>query len=41
MNMKSVLLTAAMAAVSASSFADVSQPERHGQAACELKEHLK
>jgi len=31
MNMKSVLLTAAMAAVSANSFADASQPERHVQ----------
>lgn len=31
MNIKSVLLTAAMAAVSANSFADASQPERHVQ----------
>jgi hypothetical protein len=31
MNIKSVLLTAAMAAVSANSFADASQPDRHVQ----------
>lgn len=32
MTIKSVLLTAAMAAVSANSFADAPQPERHVQA---------